>query len=121
MAHFAEIDRFGNVLRVIVVDNEKITDEYGKESEEAGIVYCQKLAGAETIWLQTSYNGNFRKNYATEGCRYDKNMDAFIPPQPFSSWNLNTETCQWDPPKPVPDANRLYTWNESLLRWVALS
>jgi hypothetical protein len=121
MAHFAQLDANNIVERVIVVDNDNILDADGNESEAVGIAYCQALLGADTIWRQTSYNGNFRKNYAEAGYRYDADLDAFIAPQPFPSWSLNTETCQWEAPKQMPDSDRPYTWDESLLRWVALS
>ena len=121
MAHFAQLDANNIVERVIVVDNDNILDADGNESETVGIAYCQALLGADTIWRQTSYNGNFRKNYAEAGYRYDADLDAFIAPQPFPSWSLNTETCQWEAPKQMPDSDRPYTWDESLLRWVALA
>ena len=121
MAHFAQLDANNIVERVIVVDNDNILDADGNESEAVGIAYCQALLGADTIWRQTSYNGNFRKNYAEAGSQYDADLDAFIAPQPFPSWSLNTETCQWEAPKQMPDSDRPYTWDESLLRWVALS
>jgi len=121
MAHFAQLDANNIVERVIVVDNDNILDADGNESEAVGIAYCQALFGANTIWRQTSYNGNFRKNYAEAGYRYDADLGAFIAPQPFPSWSLNTETCQWEAPKQMPDSDRPYTWDESLLRWVALS
>ena len=117
MAHFAQLDAINIVQRVIVVDNDNILDTDGNESEAVGITYCQALLGADTIWRQTSYNNNFRKNYAGEGYRYDADLDAFIAPQPFPSWSLNTETCQWEAPKPYPTDGKIYIWNESLLRW----
>jgi hypothetical protein len=101
MAHFVELDNDNNVLKVIVVDNNDILDENGNESEEIGINFCTRLLGG--IWKQTSYNGNFRKNYAGIGYKYDEERDAFIPPKPFESWILNEETCQWVAPIPYPD------------------
>ena len=69
MAHFAEIDsNLDNVvLRVLVIGNDDILDENGEESEALGITYCKSLFGEETEWVQTSYNNNFRKNYAGAG------------------------------------------------------
>jgi hypothetical protein len=119
MAHFAELDANNIVQRVIVINNSDILDEQGNESETIGIAFCQSLYGAETIWRQTSYNATFRKNYAGTGYRYDVDLDAFIAPQPYLSWSLNTTTCQWEAPKPYPQDGRVYWWDESLLRWVA--
>jgi hypothetical protein len=117
MAHFAELDANNIVLRVIAVNNSDILDEHGDESETVGIDFCKSLFGAETIWRQTSYNATFRKNYAGIGYRYDAALNAFIAPQPYPSWNLNTTTCQWEAPKPYPTDGNAYGWNEGLLRW----
>ena len=119
MAHFAQLDASSIVLRVIVIDNDNILDPDGNESEPVGIAFCRSLYGADTLWRQTSYNATFRKNYAGIGYRYDTTLDAFIAPQPYPSWTLNTDTCQWNAPKPYPTDGRGYYWDESLLRWVA--
>jgi hypothetical protein len=100
MAHFAELDDNNVVLRVIVVSNEMLRDENGVESEAAGISFCHLLFGADTRWMQTSYNGNFRKNYAAIGDAYDAARDAFIAPIPEGDgWILDEETCQWRNPE----------------------
>jgi hypothetical protein len=116
MAHFAEIGLNNTVLRVIVVANEKLLDESGQESETKGADFCRNLLGG--TWVQTSYNANFRKNYAGEGFIYDAQRDAFIPPKPFASWVLNEETCQWDAPVPRPNDDKPYQWDESITNWV---
>lgn len=120
MAHFAELSASSTVLRVVVIDNKDIEQD-GIEDETKGIELCKTLFGANTEWRQTSYNSNFRKNYAGVGFSYDETLDAFIPPQPHPSWSLNAETCQWQAPKPKPNDGKSYTWDEALLRWVALS
>lgn len=94
MAHFAELDENNIVKQVIVVHNNELLDN-GIESEDKGIAFCQSLFGGN--WKQTSYNGNFRKNYAGIGFTWDEEIDAFIPPKPEEgSWILNEETCQWE-------------------------
>jgi len=119
MAHFAQLDAAGMVAQVIVVSNAEINDPPFPESEPLGVAFCQSLFGADTHWAQTSYNGNFRKNYAGTGYSYDAVRDAFIPPQPYPSWVLNESTCQWEAPVPYPgDADKLYTWDEATLSWV---
>lgn len=117
MAHFAEIDNKGIVQRVIVVDNLNILDESGNESEAVGAAFCNNLLGG--IWKQTSYNANIRKNYAGIGYHYDEELDAFIPPKPFSKWILNEETAQWEAPIPMPEINEeeFYIWNDDLGEW----
>lgn len=120
MAHFAELDATGTVLRVVVISNDEIVDD-GIECETKGIERCKELFGVNTTWRQTSYNCNMRKNYASAGYLYDSERDAFIAPRPFASWYLDEDTCQWQPPKPIPSDGKPYTWNEGLLRWVATS
>ena len=82
MAHFAELDSNNTVLRVLVVSNDDITDENGQEQEALGITFLQNLFGADTQWVQTSYNNNFRGTYAGIGFTYDEENDVFLPPQP---------------------------------------
>ena len=119
MAHFAELDTDNIVLRVIVVSD---------DNEADGENWCKNLLGGN--WKQTSYNNNIRKNYAGIGFTYDASRDAFIPPQPFPSWTLIDDTCQWKPPidYPTPDDSlTLYDWDESAYQadnstgWVKIS
>ena len=119
MAHFAELDSNNTVLRVIVVNNNDILDSNGQESEEVGINFCKGLFGGE--WKQTSYNANFRKNYAGIGYTYDGVLDAFIPPQPYPSWVLNQSTCLWEAPVPMPTDGQLYGWDEATQSWVVIA
>lgn len=116
MAHFAQIDENNKVTQVIVVHNNE-THVGGVESEEKGIKFCKSLFGDNTQWIQTSYNGNFRKNYAGIGHTYDVARDAFIAPQPFASWLLNETTCQWEAPTPYPTDGKFYTWDEATTSW----
>ena len=70
MAHFAKVED-GVVREVIVVNNEVLHDEYGVEQESIGIDFCKSLYGADTEWVQTSYNGSFRGKYAGSGDKWD--------------------------------------------------
>jgi hypothetical protein len=79
MAHFAELDENNTVLRVIIVHNNDCLKD-GKEDEAAGIAFCQSLFGANTRWVQTSYNGNRRGCFAGKGFTYDAVRDVFVPP-----------------------------------------
>ena len=100
MAHFAELDANNIVLRVIVVGNEMTMDDNGTESETIGVAFCKSLFGADTRWMQTSYTGKYRKNYAGDGFIYDQARDAFIPPMPEGQgWILDEETLQWKNPE----------------------
>ena len=118
MANFAKLDESYIVTEVIVVNNETINNLPFPESEPVGVAFLQSLFGSTTVWKQTSYNANFRKNYAGIGYTYDPVLDAFIAPQPYPSWLLNTATCQWQAPVPYPDDGKTYIWDEATLSWV---
>jgi hypothetical protein len=115
MAHFAKLEN-NVVTQVIVVSNQDILDDKNQESEELGIKFCSNLLGG--TWKQTSYNGNIRKNYAGINYTYDETLDAFIPPQPFASWTLDEEVCQWKAPVDYPTDNKFYSWDEETTSWV---
>ena len=118
MAHFAEIDTDNIVTNVIVVNNEVILDENNVEQEALGIDFIHNLYNDNTtVWVQTSYNNSFRKNYAGIGHTYDETRDAFYAPQPYPSWTLNETTCIWECPEPYPDDGEHYKWNEETLSW----
>ena len=127
MSHFAQIDENNVVQQVLVIDQAEInTGNWGDPAK----------------WVQTSYNTRggvwydpytgkadpskaSRKNYAGIGFTYDAQRDAFIPPQPFSSWTLNEDTCLWEPPTPMPappwpEGVVGYTWDEATLSWVEI-
>ena len=117
MAHYARLDETNNVIRVHVLSNAVITDSEGNEQEQVGVDFLTQHNGGVGWYKQTSYNGNFRKNYAGVGFTYDQARDAFIPPQPFNSWTINEDTCLWDAPTPYPDDGKLYSWDESTTSW----
>ena len=115
MAHFAKLDEYGNVLAVHVINNEVMTID-GVEDENLGIEFLENLYD-HSLWKQTSYNENFRKNYCSPGYRYDESKDAFIPPQPYPSWTLNEDTCRWEAPEEYPTDGKRYYWNENHKEW----
>ena len=118
MAHFAQINENNVVTQVVVVANKNTSDSHGVEKEEIGAVFLERLLGG--TWKQTSYNGNFRKNYAGIGYTFDADLDAFVPPKPFASWTLNNDTAQWEAPMAMPDDGGLYEWNEDTTSWDAI-
>ena len=118
MAHFAQLDSTNNVIRVEVVNNNVITDADGNEQEQVGIDFLTNLYGGVGWYKQTSYNGNFRKNYANVGGVYDSVRDAFIPPKPYPSWTLVEDTCKWTAPVTYPDDGKVYRWDEDTTNWV---
>jgi hypothetical protein len=86
MAHFAELDENNVVKRVIVID-----DFLAENGEE----YCKELFDGN--WKQTSYNGSFRKQFATPGLVYSQEKDMFVMPQPKDWYRLNNEG-EWESP-----------------------
>lgn len=118
MAHFAKIQD-GIVTQVIVAEPEFFDTFVDSSPGE---------------WIQTSYNTiggthyvpnsnepdggvALRKNYAGIGFTYDKDREAFIPPQPYASWTLNESSCLWEAPVPMPADNNAYEWNEETQSW----
>jgi len=116
MAHFAKLDENNIVLEVVVINNAELLDENNNENENLGITFLQAQFGY-TNWKQTSYNGNFRKNYAGTGYTYNSELDAFIPISPFASWILDTNTCNWKPPVLYPTDGNYYSWDEQTQQW----
>jgi len=112
MAHYAKVSN-GLVTQVIVAEPEFFDTFVDSSPGE---------------WIQTSYNTQggvhllggtpLRKNYAGVGDTYDSTRDAFIPPQPYASWTLNEDTCQWDSPVPYPTDDLMYSWDEDTTSWV---
>ena len=105
MSHFAKLNN-SVVTEVIVAEQDFIN---------SGAV------GDSFLWVQTSYSGSFRKNYAAVGDTYDKSKDAFIAPQPYPSWTLNEATCQWEAPTAKPDDGEMYNWNEDTTTWTEIT
>jgi hypothetical protein len=129
MARFAELDVFKKVIRVLVLDDKDTQDKKGNEVESVGAKYLNNGFGG--TWVRTSYNTQggvhklggtpFRKNHAGIGFTYDETRDAFIPPQPFNSWTLNEDTCNWEAPVAYPDDGKEYKWNEETTSWVEIT
>jgi hypothetical protein len=118
MAHYAKVNN-GIVEQVIVAEAD---------------FFDTFVDSSPGQWIQTSYNTRggihygqdgqpddgtpLRKNYAGVGFTYDSAKDAFIPPQPYTSWTLNNDTCLWEAPVAYPDDGQRYTWDESSTSWV---
>lgn len=78
MAHYAEIDAAGIVLRVIVVP-----DEAEADGEAAGAAWCSELLGGR--WVKTSYNARnngYRRKFAGPGDYWDSEAQVFRRPAP---------------------------------------
>ena len=115
MAHYAKVEN-SIVTQVIVAEPEFFETFVDSSPGE---------------WIKTSYNthggvhleGNtpLRKNFAGIGFTYDATRDAFIPPQPYASWTLNEDTCQWEAPTPYPTDGLKYVWDEDTTSWVEIT
>tara|TARA_R110000824_G_scaffold313435_2_gene500262 strand:+ start:149 stop:520 length:372 start_codon:yes stop_codon:yes gene_type:complete len=116
MAYFAKIGLNSEVIDVLAVHNNELLNSDGVEQEQLGINFLTTLTG-HSLWVQTSYNHNIRKNYAGIGYTYDETRDAFIAPKPYSSWILNETTCKWESPVDKPNDGKIYIWNEETTAW----
>ena len=119
MAHFAKLNENNEVLEVHCVHNNELLVD-GAEVEDKGIEFLVTWSHGYPFWKQTSYNATIRKNFAGIGYIYDPTRDAFIPPQPFPSWTLDEQTCQWSSPIPYPTDDKQYFWEEELKEWKML-
>lgn len=120
MAYFAQLDDSGTVVQVISVSNDDAPDPATTNSEPLGQAFIADVLGLPGEWRQTSYNHNFRKQYAGPGFTYDADADVFIAPQPFPSWTLD-EQHDWQPPTPRPDTEGMWVWDEATLSWVDMT
>jgi len=79
VAHFAEVDEYQIVRNVIVINNSDCGGGDYPDSETIGQAFIASI-GIDGDWLQTSYNGNFRGQYAGQGMTYDPTLDEFVSP-----------------------------------------
>ena len=119
MAHFAEIDDTGVVVRVVVVSNEELADGRfaSGESEQKGIDFLKELIPDSKTWVQTSYNKNFRGVFASVNCIYDEDLDKFKHPQPYPSWIWNNTNNDWEAPVDPEKLKAGQVWNEEKGDW----
>lgn len=117
MSYFAKIEN-GIVVEVVSAEQQ----------------FINTLPDSEK-WLQTSYNTRggvhygqdgqpdggiaLRMNFAGIGYSYNSDLDAFIPPKPYSDWVFDEQTCLWIPPIPKPtDGN--YYWDQTSQTWLPI-
>jgi len=126
MAHFAELDLNNKVLRVVVGCNQDVENNGGEQSEQAAEYFktVVPLSKNGVKWVQTSYNNNFRKQYAGIDSTYDSTKNKFIAPKPYDSWSLDVND-DWQPPVSRPtikkDSNGItygIRWDEENIRWL---
>ncbi len=119
MAHFAQVID-GVVVQVIVISDDDAPNPAPENSEPAGQDFIANVLNLKGEWLQTSYSGSFRANYAGRGSTYDAENDVFIGMKPFTSWVLNDQ-WDWEPPVALPEDHEtvLYNWDDDSISWVA--
>ena len=131
MAHFAELEEKTDptgftsdthlvVKRVIVISNDDVNANGGDQHANAE-TFVANLVGDGT-WKQTSYNNNFRKQYAGIGFVYNASKNKFLNPQPYGSWSLDGSD-DWQAPVTYPAGDQSayrITWDEDNTRWVAV-
>jgi hypothetical protein len=125
MAHFAELNNSNEVLRVIVISNDDVEANGGELSSEAETFVASIVPHSEdgTAWKQTSYNSNFRKQYAGIGHTYDASKNKFISPQPYPSWSLDSND-DWEAPVTYPTITEIDSepviiyWDEDNQKWL---
>ena len=122
MAHFAELDGNNIVKRVVVVGNDVTTAAGPLGSNDMhvdGETWCINFFKGGT-WKQTSYNNNFRKQYAGKGYTFDAAKDKFISPQPHASWSLDGND-DWQAPVtyPTDTEDKVISWDEAGQKWTA--
>jgi len=126
MAHYAKV-KDGVVTQVIVAEPEFFDTFVDTEPGEwlktsynmrGGVYYDPETneAAADQSVI-TGDEGRERKNYAGIGFTYDRDRNAFIPPQPFASWTLNDTSCLWEAPVAYPTDGEMYRWNEDTTSW----
>ena len=126
MAHFAELESKTDptgftsdthliVKRVVVVAN----DEVPSDEHVDGETWCVNFFGGGT-WKQTSYNNNFRKQYAGIGMVYNASKNKFLLQQPYASWTLDGSD-DWQAPVTYPEGDQsayVISWDEDNTRWI---
>ena len=128
MAHFAELESKTDptgftsdthlvVKRVVVVDNGEVPSDEHADGE----TWCVNFFGGGT-WKQTSYNNNFRKQYAGVDYVYNASKNKFLAAQPYASWALDSDD-DWKAPitypsvindgEDTPSWTYIISWNET--------
>jgi hypothetical protein len=125
MAHFAELNSSNEVLQVVVISNEDVDANGGDESAQAEtfVATIVPYTTGGVAWKQTSYNNNFRKQYAGIGYSYNSSKDKFLSPQPYPSWSLD-DNDDWKAPVTYPTVTEIssnpvqITWDEDNQKWL---
>tara|TARA_S200000501_G_C20657780_1_gene670472 strand:- start:44 stop:388 length:345 start_codon:yes stop_codon:yes gene_type:complete len=112
MSYYAKIDSNNIVVKVMASDSDYMNNKFVDDSPGT--------------WIQTSYTGSIRGNFAGIGYTYMKNVstlgvgstDIFIEQQPYPSWNVGVNTAEWYPPVGLATVSKDYYWDEPTTSWL---
>jgi hypothetical protein len=91
MAHYAFLEN--NIVTEVIVGIDETELIEGLDTE----TWYGNFRGQ--VCKRTSYNNNYRFNYAGIGYTYDEVRDAFIAPEPDNAIGFDEDTCTWITPK----------------------
>jgi len=117
MAHYAFLDENYIVTEVIVGKDESNYDWEAHYGQFRGQL-CKRTSYNTHGGVHNGGGTPFRKNYAGIGYSYDPERDAFIPPKPFASWQLDDAAGLWQAPTAMPTDGKMYRWDESTTSWI---
>jgi hypothetical protein len=130
MAYYAFLDNLNVVTEVITGIDEDTGIDWEQRYGEMRNQVCKRTSynthggihyDPQTGEPSQDQSKAFRKNYAGIGFTYDDVIDGFIPPKPYPSWLLNTNSCLWEAPIPYPTDGNLYEWDEETQSWIAIN
>ena len=130
MAYYAFLDNLNVVTEVITGIDEDTGIDWEQRYGEMRNQVCKRTSynthggihyDPQTGEPSQDQSKAFRKNYAGIGFTYDDVIDGFIPPKPYPSWLLNTNSCLWEAPIPYPTDGNLYEWDEETQSWISIN
>jgi hypothetical protein len=119
MAHYAFLDSNNVVTEVIPGKNEGDDgiDNWEQQYSDVRGQVCKRTSFNTVANVHLLGGTPFRGNCAGIGYIYREDIDAFVPPQPYPSWILDSNVT-WQPPVTIPTDDKMYSWNEETLSWV---
>lgn len=102
-----------------IIDSDNTIENVIASSDDVELAFYESFFGKRCV--ETFKDGSQRKMFAGRGDVYVDNLDVFVMPKPYTSWVLNVETAEWEPPqvKPADNDEYIYTWDEENVTWKA--
>ena len=122
MAHYAFLDSTNIVTEVIPGKNEGEDgiDNWEQQYSDVRGQVCKRTSYNTKGNVHSNGGTPYRGNYAGIGFTYRSDIDAFVPPQPFPSWTLNSNVV-WQAPTAMPTDGKIYSWDEVTQAWVEVN